>query len=296
MMSRLPIPPATLGFLALLLGATSIGFAPIFVRFAEVGPVASAFWRLLLSVPVLYVVTRFAPKPAEAERPPPRPWALIRCGLFFAADLGLWHWSITLTSVANATLFANLNAVFVAVGGYFLFRERIGGLFLLGLILALSGVGALMGSSLQFAPERLPGDLLGVATAVMYAGYILSAKSLRPHYSALRVLLYVAVVTAAALLPVALAMGEQILPRSAAGWLPLIGLALICQIGGQGLVIYALAHLPANFSALTLLIQPIVASTAAWLLFGEALGILEFVGAALVLSGILAARLSVRSG
>jgi len=295
MTARTPIPPATLGFLALLLGATSIGFAPIFVRLAEVGPVSSAFWRLLLSIPVLLLLARLEPKSDAGETAPPRPWALVRCGLFFAADLGLWHWSITLTSVANATLFANLNVVFVVIAGYLFFRERVTRMFLLGLLLALGGVSALVSSSLQFAPERLPGDVLGVATAMMYAGYILSAKSLRPRYSAVQVLLYIAMVTAAALLPVALLMGEQVLPTTAAGWLPLIGLALICQIGGQGLVIYALAHLPANFSALTLLVQPIVASTAAWMLFGEILGTLEFIGAGLILTGILAARLSMRN-
>ena len=289
---------------ALVLGAVNIGLSPIFVRLADVGPVSSAFWRLALAAPLLLVWVRLGAarrrRAAGAHPLPPaapaRPRMLLLCGVFFAADLGLWHWSITLTTVANATLLANLNAVFVTLGGFLLFGERVRGLFIIGLVLAFAGAAALMGASLEFAPQRLTGDLLGVATAVMYASYILSAKALRRRYSAAEVTLYIATVTAAILLPIAIASGEQVLPASAAGWLPLAGLAVICQIMGQGFIIHALAHLPAAFSALTLLIQPVVAALVAWLLFAEALGALELAGAALVLAGIFLARFGSRQG
>ncbi len=39
---------------ALLLGALAMGISPIFVRFADVGPFASAFWRVSAALPLLW--------------------------------------------------------------------------------------------------------------------------------------------------------------------------------------------------------------------------------------------------
>ncbi|MFQ5346944.1 MAG: EamA family transporter [Rhodothalassiaceae bacterium] len=138
---------STMALAALVLGASAIGFGPVFVRIAEVGPVASAFWRVALSVPLLAVAAALGRH--RSGRGPLAP--LIACGAFFAADLGLWHWSITLTSVANATLLANLNSVFVTLAGFLLFKDRFSRLFLVGLALALLGASALMGENVELA-------------------------------------------------------------------------------------------------------------------------------------------------
>ena len=51
-----PIPPAAppaSAFVALLIGNVALAFGPWFVRMADTGPVASAFWRIALAAPVL---------------------------------------------------------------------------------------------------------------------------------------------------------------------------------------------------------------------------------------------------
>jgi len=97
-------------------------------------------------------------------------------------------------------------------------------------------------------------------------------------------------ITAAFLLPAALASGERLVPETAYGWTVLLGLALISHAAGQGLIAYALAHLPAAFSSVTLLLQPVIAAFFAWTILSEALAPLQFAGAALVLLGIYLAR------
>ena len=99
-------------------------------------------------------------------------------------------------------------------------------------------------------------------------------------------------VAAILLLPLAWISGEQLLPATMEGWAIVVVLAFSAQLLGQSLIAYAFAHLPAAFGALTLLIQPIVAAIAAWILLGEYLGLSDIAGAAVVLSGILIARLS----
>ena len=97
-------------------------------------------------------------------------------------------------------------------------------------------------------------------------------------------------ITSLVLLPIALLMPQPFLPSSTAGWLVLMGLALVTQVLGQGLIAYAFAHLPASLSSVSLLIQPVMAALFAWALFGEAIGPVQFTGAALVLAGIWVSR------
>lgn len=275
---------------ALFAGAIGIAFAPIFVRLSEVGPVATAFWRLLLALPLL---AGWAALQRDSRGAPPARGGLAMAalaGLFFAADLAVWHWSIRLTSVANATFFANLAPIVVTLGAWLLFRERAQPVFFAGMVLALAGSGLLMGANLGTAPSRFVGDALGMLTAVFYAGYQLSVKRLRHSQSTARIMLVSGAVCATALFPAALAAGETLLPASATGWLVLAGLAVVCQFGGQSLITWAVAHLPASFSSVSLLLQPVAAAAFAWLLFGEALAAPQWLGAAAVLAGIWLAR------
>jgi drug/metabolite transporter (DMT)-like permease len=94
------------------------------------------------------------------------------------------------------------------------------------------------------------------------------------------------------LLPVTLATGEPFWPQSARGWGVLIGLALISQVAGQGLIAWAMAHLPAAFSSVSLLVQPVAAALLAWVLLAEPFGALQALGGAVVLAGIVICRMA----
>lgn len=276
--------------IALFAGATCIALSPIWVRVAEVGPTASAFWRVFLAVPLLWVLF-FSLKTRERKIVPPD-WAMmLAAGAAFAGDLAFWHWSIQYTSVANSTLLANLASIFVTLAAWVLWKQRPSATFLAGLAASLAGVALLVRASLGISPTALLGDGLGVVTAMFYAWYLLSVKGLRDRGAAtLQLMAVTTTLTAAILLPVALASGEALLPGTATGWLTLLGLAWISHAGGQGLIAYALAHLPAGFSSVGLLFQPVMAALFAWVLLGEPLSALQVAGGLVVLAGIALAR------
>ncbi|MHC4934323.1 MAG: DMT family transporter [Planctomycetota bacterium] len=275
-------------FAALVFGALSIAFAPILVRLSELEPTVTAFYRLALAAPLLWL----AGARARNEPPaPPKLWWLLLPGLFFAGDLGVWHWSIRFTSVANATLLANFAPVFVTLGGWIVFRRRFGRLFLLGMAIALAGACALMGDSLTLSGDHLLGDALGLLTAVFYGAYILSVGRLREMgIGTVTILAWSTTTAALLLLPVSALARESFVPLTWMGWAVLLGLALVSHIGGQGLIAFALAHLPAAFTSVTLLAQPVLAALLAWLLFEEHLSTLQVLGALVILAGILLAR------
>ncbi len=278
---------------ALILGAVLIGLAPIFVRVAEVGPSTAAFWRLALALPLLGLWLWRQDRPeAEAGAASGHLHWLWLAGLFFAADLALWHQSIRYTSIANATLLANVAPVFVAFAAWALFGERTSGRFALGLLLAIIGAGLLVADSLEIGMETALGDLFGVASAVFYAGYLLTVSRQRRWFTTVQVMFWSTLVGALATAPLALALGEALLPPTLHSWLMLLGLALLSHVGGQGLIAYALAHLPATFSSVSLLVQPVAATMFAWVLLAERFGPQQAIGGAVVLGGIVLCRLA----
>ena len=278
----------------LLTGAACISCSAIFVRLSELGPVATAFWRVALAAPALglWLAAEQRHFGTAARRPQDlRDWGwLLLAGFCYAGDLATWHWSIKLTSVANSTLLANFAPVFVTPAAYLLFGERINAAFLVGLALAIGGAVLVMGDSLTLSAAHLAGDGLAIVTAAFYAGYFLVLRRLRRVFSTATIMTWSAVVTAILLLPLAAASGESLVAVTAFGWTILVLLALISHVGGQSLIAYAFAHLPASFSSVALLLQPTLAAVLAWLILGESLGWLQGLGGALVLLGIATAR------
>ncbi|MBI5041927.1 MAG: DMT family transporter [Gammaproteobacteria bacterium] len=277
----------------LLIGAVCIAFSPIFVRLSEIGPLATAFYRVYLALPVLWLFVAHDTErnfPSDGTRP--RDWLyMFLAGVLFALDLIAWHTSIMLTSVANATLLANFAPVFVTIGSWLLFKERFSVKFLVALALGIAGAATLMGDSLQLDHAHLAGDALGLLTAVFYGGYILTVSRLRRRLPTFLVMAVSGLVSALMLLPVAVYVETDILAYTAYGWAILAGLALISHTGGQGMITFSLAHLPAAFSSLTLLLQPVIAAFLAWWLLDESLRTWQSVGALMVLWAIVLARL-----
>ena len=160
--------------------------------------------------------------------------------------------------------------------------------------MALGGAVLVVGSSFRLTHRHVVGDLLGLATAVFYAGYLLSVKHARGRQSTLRVMLWTSLAACPVLWMVAAASGERLIPLGTVGWTTVLGLALVSQIGGQGLIAYALAHLPASFSSVSLLVQPVVAALLAALILNESLLPLQAVGGIVVLAGIAVAGRGMR--
>jgi len=283
---------ATWALLALLIGATGIAFAPIFVKKCFIGPSAKGFWRVLLALPLLLAFTAAWGRPGRrrAGRPRPSRWWLLLPGVFFTGDLAIWHWSLEFTTAGNATLLTNFAPIFVSLVAWLWLGERFGGVFVVGLGAALIGAAVVMLESLDVGREHLIGDALALLTAVFYGAYQLSVKRLRDHYSAPVIMTWAAGVSSVLFLTVSLLSRETLLPSGPAGWWMLVGLAVVSHILGQGSIAWALGHLPAGFSSVSLLWQPVCAALLGWWLLKEDYGGLQLAGGAIVLIGIYLAR------
>jgi drug/metabolite transporter (DMT)-like permease len=276
-----------------VLGAVTIAFSSILVRLSHASPSTAAIFRCAYAVPVLGLLAW-----SEDRRYGPRPWRERRfalfAGLFFAADLILWHNSIEDVGAGLATVLANIQVVLVPLVAWAVLSERPGRRVLAALPVALLGVvlisGALEHGAYGRAPSR--GALFGLGAGVAYVGFLLllrrgGADLRRPAGPLFDATLIGAVVASIA----GAVIGDaRFVPNFPGAWW-LITLALSSQVLGWLLIIVSLPRLPAAMTSLLLCIQPIGSVALAAIIFGEAPTALQLVGVVIVLAGLLVATL-----
>lgn len=277
-----------LAFAAVMVANIALAFGPWFVRVADTGPVAAAFWRISLAAPILLAMAR-----ASGWRPRQTPRGLIAAiifgGVCFAADLASWHSGILRTTLANATLFGNSAVLFFPIYGFVAARALPSRTQGLALLLAAGGAALLLGRSYQAGAQNLIGDLLSLLAGILYTVYFIAMARARETMAPLPALALSTLASALPLLLAAIALGERIVPHH---WGPLIGLALASQVLGQGLMIYALGRLSPLVMGIALLIQPVVGATIGWLHYGERLDMADLVGAIMVAVALVLVRRS----
>jgi len=274
----------------LLGGACIIGLSPILVRLAGegaggVGPAAAGFWRLMFALPLLALLTH---RNAGAIGQPSK--IALLAGLFFALDLGFWHYGIKYTSVTNATVLSNLTPVVVTAFAWIFLKQRPAPLFLLAVAAAVAGAWLMAVEKGGGALKNQPlGDALSAATALWYALYFLAMAEGRRTEGASRLMFWVSVVGAPLMLVSALGLRETVIPASAMAWGACLGLGLM-HVSGQGAIAWAMGRLPTSTASVVVLIQPIVAAYLGWILFAEPIGPLQALGAVVTLAGVVLAQ------
>lgn len=278
---------------ALIGGNATLALGPWLVRLTDTGPVAAGFWRMLLPLPLFaWLAWRERATWTASAR---TVWLLLAAGAFFAADLASWHVGIEQTRLGNATLFGNAGSLLLVIWGVVAMRRAPSRPEILSLVAAIGGAAILMGRSLEISTGSVIGDLLCLLAGVFYVFYLIPAQRARETLGQWSVLALVCASAAPPLLVFALILGEPVMP-GAAGWTPVIALAVSSQIVGQGLLVYALKHFSPLVVGMALLTQPAIAAAVGWLAFDERLGALDLLGMALVSVALVLARTKAPGG
>lgn len=279
----------TLAYVALIAGMTCIAWSALFVRWTDIPGPASAFYRMLIASVVL-MPAWLLPEKYRGGAAKPMSWATVGVialgGLFFGIDLAFYNTSILRTSAANATLFGNQTPVFVGLLSWLVLRRRLGGAFWLGLAMALIGSLVILWGDRARLASMGTGDAMALAAAAFFAGYLMVTERVRSTTSTLKFLSVASWASTAFLLLINLAMKTPLGIPNGRTLAALLGLGLVSQVGGYLGLTYAMGHLPATATSVTLLAQaPMTALLAAGLLH-EPLTKTLALGGALVLGGI----------
>ena len=292
--------------LTMLVGAALISTSAVFVRWAEVPPTVSAFWRMelafLMLLPFVWLAARrsrassgFGPASIVPSLggilPGFRSLALLAiAALFFALDLYLWHRSILYVGPGLATLLANFQVFLLAAIGVIALREKVRARFWFAVMLAVVGLWLLVGANWSMFDDRYrSGVWFGLGTAGAYAGYLLTmrraqsgAKALLPESA----LAWNCMLCATFLALQVLAEDQSFAIPNAHSWAALLAYAGIAQVLGWLLIVRAMPHLPASVVGLLLLLQPSLAFVWDVLLFARPMTATDVLGVALSLVGI----------
>jgi drug/metabolite transporter (DMT)-like permease len=276
--------------LAAVLGAVTIAFSSIFVRLSHASPSTAAIFRCAYALPVLGLLAWL-----EDRRLGRRDWhdrrIAVVSGVFFAADLLLWHNSIKYVGAGLATVLANIQIVLVPLVAWAVLSERPGRRVLAALPIALFGVLLISGALEHGAYGRDPtrGTLYGLGAGLAYVGFLLLLRRGGSDLRRVAAPLFEATATALVLCVIAgLIIGDaDLVPVwPGAGWL--IALALTSQVIGWLLIMISLPRLPAAMTSLTLAIQPVGTVALAALILGETPSPLQLLGVAFVFGALLA--------
>jgi len=286
--ARTAQPKRLPAYLALSGGVICIAWSAIFVRWTDIPGPASAFYRMLIPALVLLPTYLFD---RRRERLDFRTLGIIAFGgLFFSFDLALYNTSILRTSAANATLLGNNTPIFVGLLTWLVLRKPPARSFWLGLLLAIIGAVVILWADLKQHAQIGIGDLMALAASACFAVYLMVTEKIRGSTGTLSFLRLAMIASTLALLLMNLVMGISLrMPHGRTLW-AVAGLGLVSQLGGYLFLTYALGHLPATLTSISLLTQgPLTAAMAAVLLH-ESVSLAQIIGGILVLAGVALAH------
>ena len=215
---------------------------------------------------------------------------LFVASIFFALDLWFWHRSINYVGPGLSTLLANFQVFFMMLAGIVLYRQVPRPVQVFAVPLALVGLGLIVGFDWSELPQDYQlGVVFGLLTAVAYAGYLLTMRTVRADADdplPLREVAIMSLTVAVILALSAIVEGVSLAIPTAkdAGWLLSYGLLSHCL--GMVLIASSLPNVSTTQAGLALLLQPTLSFVWDVLLFERPVTSTEVVGAVIALIAI----------
>ena len=279
---------------ALLVAVLGISWSAIFIRWSQLPGPSSAFYRVFIAALVLGPLWAVSLAADSRRRSRLRDgghraaWLAVLGGAFFGLDLALYNTGVMMTKATEATLFGNNAPLFVGLGTWLIFRRPPQRSYWTGLALAaIGGATLIVGRmSREASAGSISGDLLALSASIFFAAYLLTTEHVREVLDTLSFSTLAIAGSVVTLLLVCLVVDAPLRGFSGPTWMALLGLGLVSQLAAYFALVYALGHLPATVTSVSLLAQVPLTALLAIPLLGEPLHVTQVAGAALVLAGI----------
>ena len=282
-------------YLAVLVGVFAISFSALFVRLSTAPAMIIATYRLLFTFLLLAPFTLLRHLPDLRALPWRERRLAAASGVCLALHFVTWFTSLNYTSVASSVVLVTTQPVFVVIGSWLLFRERISRRALFGMLLSLAGSFIIGASDFQLDMRAFWGDLLALAAAVMVSGYLLIGRRLRGSVSLPAYTFFTYGSSALLLVVASLASRTPFYPYPAQDWLLFLGLALVCTVLGHTVFNWVLRYVQASVVSVSVLGEPLGAIIWASVFLHEYPTRRQMVGAGFIFAGLfLFTRASVR--
>jgi len=273
-------------YLAVLVGVFAVSFSALFVRLSTAPAMIIATYRLLFTF-LLLAPFSLLKHSQELRTLPWRQRGLAALsGACLALHLLTWFISLRYTSVASSVVLVTTQPVFVVIGSWLFFRERISRVAMFGGCLALCGSFIIGASDFQLDMRAFWGDLLALAAALFVSGYLLIGRRLRGGVSLPAYTFYTYGSSALLLTLSSLATATPFAPYPATDWLLFLALAVVCTILGHTVFNWVLRYVQASVVSVSVLGEPLGAIVWASIFLREYPTLRQLIGAGFIFSGL----------
>jgi drug/metabolite transporter (DMT)-like permease len=273
-------------YLAILVGVFAVSFSSIFVRLASAPPLIIAAYRLVFTFSLLAPFALSGG--AQSVRGMSRRQVLLAAasGVFLALHFVTWFTSLKYTSIASSVVLVTTQPLFVVLGSFLFFKERVPRIALWGGALAMMGSLVIGATDFQVGQRAFLGDLLALFSAVMVAGYMLLGRRLRGEVDISGYTFVTYGSSSVVLVVSALASGLPFYPYPARDWLLFAALAVVCTILGHTVFNWVLRYVQASVVSVSILGEPLGAILWAAVFLGENPTLRQAVGGSLIFAGL----------
>lgn len=276
-----------IAYLVLFVAVLAVSFAAILIKLTTAPPAVTALYRMLITAVLLAPFALADTVRALRAMSLRERLAIAGSGAMLALHFLLWIGSLFYTSVASSTLFLSLEPIVVLIGARVFFAERVPLRAWGFALLAVLGTALIGGRDMTAGGTAAYGDLLSVGGTVAVSGYLLIGQTLRRKVSTLSYSLAVYSVAAGVLAIYCMARGYSFVNYPSTDWRAFLLLALIPTILGHTLFNGLLKYLPASTVSMSIVGEPLGATALAYVLFGDRVPVIWFLGAALAVTGII---------
>ena len=273
-------------YITLLIGVIAVSFASIFIRLADASPLVIAAARLLFASAVLLPFAAVNSRVSIGKLALRDLLLILLSSLFLALHFGLWITSLSYTTIASSVILVTSHPAFVAVFSYFLWKERLNKLNILGIAAALAGVAVINYGDFALSSRAVLGDLMALAASFAMGAYLIIGRQMRKRIDSLGYLTLIYTGAGLMLLLVLLFTGERLSGYSATTYLMFLLLALVPQLIGHSALNLAVRTLPVTLVSIAILGEPIGATLLGALILREMPKVNEIAGGLLILLGI----------
>jgi drug/metabolite transporter (DMT)-like permease len=272
------------GMIFVVISAIAFGAIPVFARaayHAGSDPISVLFFRFSIASIIMI--------PSMIVRKIPFPRGRFLIGLILMGGIGYvgqsfcYFTALTMASAGLVAILLYLYPAIVTILSTLLFKERITGLKVLALILALTGTVLTIGLG---GGGSLLGILLAMIAPFIYSAYILTGTKITKEVGILSSSTVV-MISASFVFGALIAIKGLNIPQTLEGWGGVLAIALISTVIAIIAFFAGLKRVgPTNASMLSTF-EPVTTVVLAAIVFGEEIGLMRVVGGVLILVAVI---------
>lgn len=215
--------------------------------------------------------------------------------IFLLALIAVFHlWiqvtGLKFTTASNTGWIIGTAPIFMALLGLIFFKEKLGVIKILGILIASFGLLLLVGKGNPANIDLIKnkGDFLVLSSSFTWGIYSMVNKKISLNYSPLMTILYLFIMMAIIIVPFTVdeSTVTSVINLSAIGWISILFLGLLCSGIAYVIWAYALREMESAKVGAYLYFEPFVTLITAWIFLKEDITLLIILSGLIITSGV----------